>query len=243
MVELEYPEKIEIVQGESALFHVKVKNKGGVSLYNLRFSVYTSQDFEIDITPMGISRLYPNETAVFLFSLKSSENVTAGLHPLEFEFISDKVRERRSIMIEVKAKEIVEEDLYKQILYYEYLISEVQSEIDSAALKGIDTSLAQISLNKAKISLNDAKNYYYLNRLEEVRVKLKEVEKYIQEAVLQLSLAKAKLYILPAYFPIWIVILSILLGIFLLIILLILRKRRRKKEERPALLRRFAEET
>ncbi len=241
-VKLEYPERIEVAPGESALFHVIVKNVGDVSLYNLRFSVYTSSEISVEITPMGINRLYPNETAIFLFSIQVSEKIAEGIHPFEFELITDKVRERRTILIEVKPKEIpVEEDLYKQIVYYEYLISEIQTEIDAAKLIGIDTSLAQIALNKAKINLDDAKTYYYEKKYDQVRLRLLEVKKYIEEAVLQLSLAKMKVYVVPAYFPIWILITAILLGIFFLLLLLFLRKKRRKEEERPALLRRFTE--
>lgn len=241
-VELEYPEKIEIAPGESTMFHVIVKNLGGVSLYNLRFSVYTSSEISVEVTPMSMVRLYPNETGVFLFSIQTSEKISEGIHPFEFELISDKIRERRSILIEVKAKEIpVEEDLYKQIVYYEYLISEIQSEIDAANLMGIDTSLAQIALNKAKINLEDAKSYYYAKKYDDVKLKLLEVKKYIEEAVLQLSLAKIGIYVVPAYIPIWVLIVAILLGIFFLILIFFLRKRRRKEEERPALLRRFAE--
>ncbi|MEM5790801.1 MAG: hypothetical protein QXP77_02015 [Candidatus Aenigmatarchaeota archaeon] len=241
-VELEYPQKIEIAPGESTLFHVLVKNVGDVSLYNLRFSVYTSSDISVEITPMGMVRLYPNETGIFLFSLQASEKISEEVHPFEFELISDKIRERRSILMEVKPKEIpVEEDLYKQIIYYEYLISEIQSEIDAANLMGMDTSLAQISLNKAKISLGDAKSYYYAKKYDDAKLKLLEVKKFIEEAVLQLSLAKIGVYIVPAYFPIWVLIFAILLGIFFLILLFFLRKRRRREEERPALLRRFTE--
>lgn len=241
-IELEYPQKIEIAPGESTLFHVLVKNAGDVSLYNLRFSIYTSSDISVEITPMGMVRLYPNETGIFIFSLQASEKISEGVHPFEFELISDKIRERRSILIDVKPKEIpVEEDLYKQIIYYEYLISEIQSEIDAANLMGIDTSLAQISLNKAKISLEDAKSYYYAKKYDDVKLKLLEVKKFIEEAVLQLSLAKIGVYIVPAYFPIWVLIFAILLGIFFLILLFFLRKRRRREEERPVLLRRFAE--
>ncbi len=241
-IKLEYPEKIEIGPGESTLFHIIVKNIGDVSLYNLRFSVYTSSEININITPMGINRLYPNETAIFLFSIQVSEKISEGAHPLEFELISDKIRERRTILVEVKPKEIpVEEDLYKQIIYYEYIISEIQAEIDAANLMGIDTSLAQIALNKAKINLNDAKAYYYEKKYEDVKLKLLEVKRYVEEAVLQLSLSKMRIYVVPAYFPIWILIVSILIGIFFLLLLFFLRKRRKKEEERPALLKRFVE--
>ncbi len=241
-VELEYPEKIELVQGESAIFHVLVKNVGDVTLYNLRFSTYTINQLTVDITPPQLFKLSPNETAIFIFSLEAPQNISAGIYPFEFELISDKLRERGSVALEIKEKKVVpiEEELYKQIVYYEYLISETQAEIDAATLEGIDTSLAQIALNKAKISLQDAKRYYYQKNYAECEEKLLDVKKYIQEAVLQLSLAKIRVYVVPAYYPIWVLIFAILLGILFLILLFFLRKMR-KKEERPKLLRRFTE--
>ncbi|MCS7106085.1 MAG: NEW3 domain-containing protein [Candidatus Aenigmarchaeota archaeon] len=235
-IDLEYPEKITVVQGDSKLFSVIVKNTGQVSLKSIRLAISLPSLFEVEINPKEIFKLIPNETAVFLIYLTVPNQTLPGIYPLDFEVITDKIKEGRRINIEVvSALPDLEKEVRETIEYYEYLISEIQNQIDAAYLKGIDVSKVQEILDKARIALEEAKTYYNLGKYLDAKKKLNEVKDYLQETVFQLSLA-----LIPIYYPAFpflpfILLLVIILAIIIALILI----RRKKKEElkRPKLLR------
>ncbi|MEM5794212.1 MAG: NEW3 domain-containing protein [Candidatus Aenigmatarchaeota archaeon] len=236
-MEIDYPEKITIAQGESKLFSVIVKNTGQVSLRNMRLAISLPSSFSIEVNPKEIFKVIPNETAVFLVYLTIPNQTLPGIYPLDFEVITDKIKEGRRISVEVvSGLPDIEKEVKETIQYYEYLISEIQNQIDAAFLKGIDVSKAQESLDKAKIALEEAKTYYNLGKYLDAKKKLDEVKDHLQETVFQLSLA-----LIPVYYPAFPFLPLILLLIIILAIILalILSRRRKKKEElkRPKLLR------
>ncbi|MEM7825369.1 MAG: NEW3 domain-containing protein [Candidatus Aenigmatarchaeota archaeon] len=235
-MEIVYPENITIAQGESKLFSIIVKNTGQVSLKNMRLSVSTLSSFEFEITPKEIFKVSPNETAIFLVLLTIPNRTYPGTYPFDFEVITDKMKEGRKISIEVVSiLPLLEEELKETIIYYEYLISEIQTQIDNAALKGIDVSQAQDSLDEAKKSLEIAKSYYDLGKYLDAKRKLDEVRDHLQDAVYKLSLA-----LIPIYYPAfpWIPLILLLIIILIILIILVRRKKKEEKElKRPKLLR------
>ncbi len=237
-MEIECPENVTITQGESKLLSILVKNTGQVSLKNMRLSVSTSSLFGIEINPKEVFKVSPNETAVFLVLVSVPKQAFVGNYPFDFEVITDKIKEGRRINIEVvSALPPIEEEVREEILNYEYLISEIQAQIDVAASKGLDVSKAQASLDKAKISLEIAKSYYNQGNYYDAKKKLDELRDYIQDAVFQLSLVQ-----IPVYYPVFpflpLILLLIIIIVMILVIILIRKKKKEEKElKRPKLLR------
>ncbi|MFH8086769.1 MAG: NEW3 domain-containing protein [Candidatus Aenigmatarchaeota archaeon] len=235
-MQIDYPEKITITQGESKLFSVIVKNTGQVSLKNMRLAISLPSSFSIEINPKEIFKIIPNETAVFLVYLTIPNQTLPGTYPLDFEVITDKIKEGRRISVEVvSALPDIEKEVKETIEYYEYLILEIQNQIDAASLKGIDVSKVQESLDKAKIALEQAKTYYNVGNYLDAKRKLDEVKDCLQETVFLLSLA-----LIPVYYPAFPLLpLILILIIVLVIIIVLILSRRKKKEElkRPKLLR------
>jgi hypothetical protein len=237
---LEYPEKVNITQGESKLFSILVKNIGNVSLNNIKFYISTTSLVEIEINPKQVFKLLPKESAIFLISVDVPETTPVGEYPFDFVATSDETKEERSIKLQIiSLLPSIEEGIYETILNYEYIISEIQSEIDSAVLKGIDVKIPQDTLDKAKIGLEIAKGYYQQGKYEDAKNKLAEVKKYLEDAVYQLAVAGIKVQ-LPAFSPIMIIIIILFIGLILLLSLLFLKKIK-GKEKRPKLLRALSE--
>jgi hypothetical protein len=237
-MEIDYPENVTIAQGESKLLSILVKNTGQVSLKNMRLSVSTSSLFGIEINPKEVFKVSPNETAVFLVLVSVPKQASVGNYPLDFEVITDKIKEGRRINIQVvSALPPIEEEVREEILNYEYLISEIQAQIDVAASKGLDVSKAQASLDKAKIGLEIAKSYYNQGNYYDAKKKLDEVRDYLQDAVFQLSLIQ-----IPVYYPVFpwfpLILLLIIVIVIILVLVLIRKKKKEEKElKRPKLLR------
>jgi hypothetical protein len=234
---LEYPETVKIKQGESKLFNIIVKNTGNLPLSNLKLYISTTSLLDIEINPKQVFKLVPNQSTIFLISVNTSEKTPVGNYSFDFQAVSDEVREEKSILLEIVSEiPSIVEDINETILNYEYIISEIQHEINYAALKGIDVKLPQDTLNKAIESLEKAKEYYQQGKYEDARSKLAEVKKYLEEAVYQLAVAGIVIK-MPAFIPTYIIIFIVITIIGLFLILFILLKRRQKeKEKRPKLL-------
>ena len=242
-MEIEYPSTVEIQQNETKMFDIIVKNTGNRSLNNIKLSISTSKLFGIEINPKQVFKLYPNESAIFLISLTAPPDIPEGFYSMDFEAISDEIREGRTIGIRVLPyKPPAKEDLQALILNYEYLILQVQNQIDAAKLKGFNVTLPQATLDQAKKSLEIAKSYFEEGKYDETKKELDNVRKYIEDAVFQLSVVTAPVVYYPAFAPYYLIIIAIAIGIVIFVLLVIIR-RRKKKEKRPKLLRGIEIET
>lgn len=241
---LEYPKTIRITQGETKLFSILVKNIGEVSLNNLRLSISTTNLIKIEINPKQVFSLPKNESAIFLISIQVPETTPEGKYPFDFEVLSEKIKEGANIELEiVSILPPLKEEVYQTILNYEYIILEIQNEIDSAALRGIDIRIPLNTLNKARISLETARKYYEQEKYEDTKKELEETKKYLEDAVFQLASVSIIVY-LPAFAPLFIVLIAIIIAIVFLILLVILRKgKEKKKKKRPKLLKAIETET
>jgi len=233
---LKYPEKVEIPQGETKVFNISVNNTGEVSLNNIKLFISTTSLIEVETNPKQVFKLMPGNSTLFLVSINASKT-PPGKYPFDFEVVTDETKEGRSIeLIVTSIAPPLKEEVYETILNYEYLISEIQSEINSTALRGIDVSIPQNTLNEAKTSLEAAKEYYQQGNYENAKIKLEEVRKYLEDAVYQLASVSITVY-LPAYAPFPVVLVAILLGMAFFLLILLTRRKRKEKEKRPKLLR------
>jgi hypothetical protein len=141
------------------------------------------------------------------------------------------MKEEKNIMLEVTSEiPSTTEDFNETVLNYEYIISEIQNEIDSAVIKGIDVKLPQETLNEAKTALEIAKDYYQHGNYDNARIKLAEVKKYLEDAVYQLAVAGISIQ-MPASHPIYLILIIIIIGIFLGISIILLKRKREEETQ------------
>jgi hypothetical protein len=232
---LDYPKEVKLSHGESKLISITVKNTGKTPVHNLKLYVSTSNLLGININPKQVYGLELNKSTIFLISVEVPSDITDGKYPLGFEVMSDEINEQGAISLEISALSIsIKDDVYQTILNYEYLITEIENDILSTSLKGFDVSLAQKSLDNAKINIQLAMDYYTSEDYDKARDKLVEVKRYLEDAVFQL--ANATLVVkAPAFFLVWIIIVVIIIAV--LLVFFVYWWRKKKKKERPRLLR------
>jgi hypothetical protein len=235
---LEYPDFVKFYVGEKKLINISVKNVGTAAAHNLKLYISTSSLIDVSIYPKQLSALNPNETLIFVISIGIPSTMQEGIYPLEFEVMNDEgIKKTGEISLQVTSiPPPEEEEVSQKILNYEFLISEIQQQINSAFLQGYDVSLANKTLSLAKASLENAKDYLESKRIKDAKKELIEVEKNIQDAALQLASATLYLYKPPAI--LWWLILLIILAIALAILAYWYWKRRKR---RPKLLQRVEE--
>ena len=235
---LEYPDSVKFYVGEKKLINISVKNVGTAAAHNLKLYISTSSLIDISIYPKQFSALNPNETLIFVISIGIPSTIQEGIYPLEFEVMNDEgIKKTGEISIQVSLiPPPEEEEISQKILNYEFLISEIQQQINSAFLQGYDVSLANKTLSLAKASLENAKDYLKSKRIKDAKKELENAENRIQEAALQLASSTLYLYKPPAI--LWWLILLIILAIALAILAYWYWKRRKR---RPKLLQRVEE--
>ncbi|MEM5879261.1 MAG: hypothetical protein QXU74_02085 [Candidatus Aenigmatarchaeota archaeon] len=237
---LEYPSGAKFYRGEKRLLNITVKNIGTAALHNLKLYMSMSSLINVEIYPKQVSALGLNQSVVFVVSIEVPESVEVGIYPLEFEVWNDEgAKKRGEIAIEVvSVAPPEEEEIYSKILNYEFLILEIQGEINSAFSEGYDVALANQTLNYARLSLENVKDYFRLKKIAEAKKELTKVEKYIEDAALQLASATLYLYRPPALLW-WLILLLIILIASAFLAYWYLRRRGKK----PKLLQKLEEET
>lgn len=234
----EYKNSYDLNPGQSILISVNATNTGQASLYNLRFSTSTSSLIVTEVNPKTLMKLVSNESTLFLISLTIPNRTPLGVYPLNFEIICDKTIETGTISLNITSVEIsIKDEVYQTILNYDYLINELEKEISDATSEGVDVTIAQRSLDRAKLGLQMAKDSFYAGNYEDARDRLDEIKKDFEDVVFQLANAQLKFYAAPAFSPFLIIIIAILLAIIFLYL------KSRKKEKRPKLLKEVIEET
>jgi hypothetical protein len=235
---LTYPERVDVLQGGSELISITVKNIGETTLHNLKLYISTVELINFSAYPKQIASLDMNDSTIFLVSIDIPTTTPEGTYPFGFELMSDETSEGGGITINVSSVLLIsEEEIRKKILNYEFLISETEREIISASSKGFDVSLANQSLNRAKVSLENAKDYFRLRRFEDTEDELKKVKKNLEDAVFRLANAILYVYKPPAFSP-FLILLIILIIIVGVISIYYYKKR---KEGRPKILRALTE--
>ena len=234
---LDYPNLVKFYAGEKKLINISVKNVGTAPAYNIKLYISISSLINTSISPKQFSALNPNEKLIFLVLVEIPYSIEEGMYPIDFEVISDgAIKRQGKISLQVmKIPTFEEEDIYSKILNYEFLISEIFYQINNASLQGYDVGFANKTLNLNILKLKNAKDYLKLNRIDDAKRELREVEKGIQDALLQF--ASSTLYIYKPTAIYWWLIVLIILSIALAVLAYWYSRR----ERRPRLLRKTEE--
>ena len=228
---LNYSEELEVYPGQNILTSIDAKNIGNATLHEAKLYVSASNMIEVDINPKMVYYLDRNESVVFLLDIDTDEDIPIGTYDIDFEIVTREIKRDGTITLNVIPYNLtLEEEVRRTILNYEYLVTELEIDILEAYLKGIDTTLPEESLDLAKINLEGAKNYYRLGYYEQAMEKLDEVRQNLKDCVFLLAQASFALFV-PAFSPIWILVIAIAAGLLFLFLF------SRRKKKKPKLLR------
>ena len=231
-ISLTYPERVELYPGQNILTNIRVKNTGNETLHEVKLHVSASSLLEIDMSPKGVYYLDRNESVLFLLDIDTEPDIPVGTYLIDFEIVTREIKRSGTISVDVLPYNItLEEEVRRTILNYEYLIMELEIDLLEAYLKGIDITLAEQSLDFARINLEGARNYFELKDFEKALEKLDEVKENLKACVLLLAQASFLIFV-PAFSPIWILIIAVLIGMLFMFLL-----ERRKKKGKPKLLK------
>jgi hypothetical protein len=230
-LKLNYSEELEVYPGQNVLTSINAKNIGNATLHDIKLYFSASYMINIDVNPKVVYYLDRNESVIFLLDIDTDDEIPYGTYPIDFEIVTREIKRDGTINLNVLPYNLtLEEEVKRTIENYEYLITELDIDILEAFLKDVDVSLAEESLDLAKINLEAAKSYYKLGYYEQAMEKLNEVRQNLKDTVFRLAQASFGLFV-PGFSPIWILIIAILIG---LLFLFLLTKRKKKK---PKLLR------
>lgn len=223
---LEYPESVNLTQGESSIIPIYATNYGNTALHNLLLSV-TLEDIEWEIEPNNVSVLPVNSTAVFYISVFVPSDALTKNYTLDFRLGGNEVTKTGQIIIIVSPVELCPE-IERAINNYESLIDRLTKEIEKAISEGRNVSSALAHLMNAKEELELAKNAYELNNCGEAKTYLELVKEYLREAADELA-KSIKPRIRFITISTWWIIGIVILIIGLIIIIILIAKRRKKK--------------
>jgi hypothetical protein len=239
-LDLDYPNLIDMYQGQTMMVGVRGTNTGNTTLRRLRMYVSTPDTIEIEVNPKEVYDLFGNDSTAFLLSIHVKEEAAVGIHLIRFDIVSDRLKQTGLIELNVTPEIIArEKEIQNRILNNRYLILEVERQILTAFKKDVDTSLTEALLNEAKTYLEAAEEYLNLAELEKAIEELDKKDEKLKNAVFELAHESFRVYYPPAFSPIWILLFMILLAFIFFIIF----QRRKKKKKKPKLLRRTEEES
>jgi hypothetical protein len=239
-LELSYNTTIDTYPGQKLLLPIKLINTGTVNLHGLKFYSSTTENINFDVNPKEIYQLTQNESNLFLVSLEISNNTQPGKYDFYFQILGIEIKRAGSITLNVESiAKSIKDEVYNDIINYEYLITDINYQIYLTQNKGFNTTNAELYLDDAIKSLQEARNYYDQGNYEQARNLLDRVKKDLEKVVLELAAVTARVYTYPAFDP-YLILLLLIIILIALIIFLYLRRKRSKR--RPKLIRSFTEE-
>ncbi|MCX6815503.1 MAG: hypothetical protein NT120_01455 [Candidatus Aenigmarchaeota archaeon] len=238
-ISLDYPQKIIVYKNITYLMGIKVTNVG--KYYIDRMTLHTSipSTFEIDANPKAEQTLNRNSSLIYLVSI-NSRNTDVGQYKLDFQVTSYYTKKDGSTVVEVQeVPQFLKDMILNNILNYDFLITEISGEIESAANKGYDMSTPNSYINSAIENLNKTKRYYNFGEYDNALKQMERVDEDLKQSVFTLGNITMNIYAYPvvSYYYIILFIIPILIIAFLLY------KKSKKKNKRPKILERSKEES
>lgn len=232
-LEVEYEKNITMYQNETKLIPFILNNTGNVPLKNLKFYVSIDSSFEFKINPKLIFKLDENSSQIVLLTLNASK-VLPGHYPLEIQIVSDLVRRRIemdvNVLPSIPPKPLDLEALKQEILKYEYLVFRFESQILELFREGYDVSQVNLTLQKAKVEVEKARENFENEKYDDVIKNLNNARKLLERLAFDLANLRLWIVITPSYVNYWLILIVIL-------IILITYYEFRRRTQRPKALR------
>lgn len=187
-IEVIYPKVINISQGDTISFFIKIINKGD-TISNLKLNFSSELNFKLRY-PLLISKLMYNETAIFFVELNVSYYIEPKNYISTFCVISNEIEKCFEIEVNVTKSELLER-IEKLIDFYEKLIKDLNIEITNLEIHGKNVEFAKKYLHNASSHLLYSKNFFRFKLLEESLKELENVRKFLSLVIIEIS----KLYL------------------------------------------------
>jgi hypothetical protein len=234
-----YVRNITASQGSEAIVPILLKNFGERDVFDIRPFISIPKDLEFSLSPLNIPQLSPNETASFSLMIKIPENFPIGLYQIVFEVSSNETKTSSSFYLNVTKKPIdLTQELYEKILSVEFLLTQAKSRMYSLALKGVDVSRVNSTLEVASMHLELAKDYLKKKDFKGCEENIRRANEEISQALLEME---TLLLIRPRAYPVYLFVILAILAFIVILLLIMVYKR--KKGERPRLLREAEKES
>jgi len=232
-LEIEYEKNITMYQNETKLIAFILNNTGNVPLKNLKFYVSIDSSFEFKINPKFIFKLEENSSRIVLLTLNASK-VLPGHYPLEIQIVSDLLRRRIemdvNVLPSIPPRPLNLEALRQEILKYEYLVFRFESQILELFREGYDVSQVNLTLQKAKVEVEKARENFENEKYDDVIKNLNNARKLLERLAFDLANLRLWIVIAPSYVNYWLILIVIL-------IILITYYEFRRRTQRPKALR------
>jgi len=195
--DISYPTEVNISVNQTHLISIIIKNVGETSLKNIKLFVSSPDIFEIKTNPKVIPWINKDESSIFIISINTSRLVP-GKYSIDFEIISDEMRLKKSIIVNIMPEEISpKEGIGQSITSYSYLILQIDQEISIAEVRNFDVSEAKESIENAKASLDKAASYYEKEEYELARAELENTGSHIENSAFRLANSMLEVYATP----------------------------------------------
>ncbi len=233
-IKIEYPEEINVTQGDVISFYVKIINIGS-PIKNLRLGFEEVEGIKMFVLPSEILILESNSSALFIVTLNVSYELKEGTYFLTFHFRSDKIEEDFKIKLNV-FKSLIKEKVENLISFYKDLLKKIAEEIANLELKGKDMSQAKYFAEEASKHLLTAEKLYKFHLFEDSLKELEEVRKYVVKAIIEIvdkSIEKIPKVVAVLPFIDWrIIVISILVSLLIFLIVKLIKRIKEEIEKR-----------
>jgi len=234
-----YVKNITASQGSETIVPILLKNFGEREAFDIRPFISIPKDLEFSLSPLNIPQLSPNETVSFSLTIKIPENFPIGLYQIVFEVSSNETKASSSFYLNITKKPVdLTQELYEKILSVEFLLTQAKSRMYSLALKGIDVSRVNSTLEVAGMHLELAKDYLKKKDFKACEENIRKANEEISQALLEME---TLLLIRPKAYPVYLFVVIAILAFIVILLLIMVYKR--KKGERPRLLREAEKES
>lgn len=200
ILELVYPEQVNLTKNQTTSIYFVVKNKENIDLYGLYLLPF-AEKLEVSIIPTKIDHLPAYSSAVFVISLKAPISIREGSYPVEIKIISDKYSKKAQIRVSVISLPI-EKKIKDSISNYQNLIFLLEKEILKAKAEKRDVGNASMFLGQAKQNLEKATQLYEQAKFNQSLSYILLAKKNIEQATKELAKSfKPAVIFVPYYLP------------------------------------------
>ena len=237
-VKFEYPEKLNITQGDYLVFYIKLTNEGDL-IKNLRLESEKVNDIDVKIFPSFISFLERNSTMYFEVTINTTYKTAVGKYYLKFNFYSNEINQTFYIELEVLESEL-KKKTENLLNFYKKLLEDLKKEIADLEIKGKNMTIAIDYLSSAFKHFELAKKFYeyylYEASLEELNIVKNFASKTILE-IIEKSIEKVPEKVVKKipFIDYRILIIAFLISIIILLIVKLIKTIKEEIEKRKRL--------
>jgi len=190
------PSKVELVQGNSTVVNVSVKNTGDTILYSIVLSITGLNSSWYSISPSSIAVLSPANSNSFIVAFSLPSEAEVGSYSLIFSLTTNVTSVKASASMTLNVLPRPETYLEINKTYDEYvlllkMVEENITKLENASVNKTDVEGVKSIIEAAKAKLNASASYISNNDYFNAKLLLDEAKSLIDSANRQLAQVKA----------------------------------------------------